>query len=45
MRKTKKFLTLKMLIIAALILVIATPAFSANQTVRVWVEFERRKKV
>ena len=40
MRKTKKFLTLKMLIIATLIFMIATPVFSANQTVRVWVEYK-----
>jgi hypothetical protein len=40
MRNTKKLLTLKILIIAALILVIATPVFSASQTVRVWVEYK-----
>jgi len=35
----KKFLIAKMSILAILILVIATPAFGAAETVRVWVEY------
>ncbi|MCJ7700101.1 MAG: S8 family serine peptidase [Anaerolineales bacterium] len=40
MSKTKKFLYLKMILIAALILVIATPAFGSTNTARVWVTYK-----
>ena len=40
MKKTKKFLPLKILLVAALVLIIVTPAFGSSPSTRVWVEFK-----